>query len=147
VGFPIESPLSCSGIYVDVRKEDNQGNVRDRQGARTNPHHLTRTGWTKDSVKPGDDHDKGLSCQQGITGYLDSESRVGQLPGSTWVVETSLRAPRHSTAIRKHTPNPISPLSERGPGAFRKAKKLHPYRVGAEVKRPKDFSVSFRSSA
>lgn len=39
-------------IALDVK--DNKGTVVNWQGALTSPNRLTRTGWTKDSLKPGD---------------------------------------------------------------------------------------------
>jgi hypothetical protein len=39
-------------IAMDVK--DDKGKVVNWQGALTSPNRLTRTGWTKDSIKPGD---------------------------------------------------------------------------------------------
>lgn len=39
-------------ISLDVK--DDKGNIQNWQGALTSPNRLTRTGWTKDSIKPGD---------------------------------------------------------------------------------------------
>ena len=39
-------------ISMDVK--DAKGNIQNWQGALTSPNRLTRTGWTKDSIKPGD---------------------------------------------------------------------------------------------
>jgi hypothetical protein len=39
-------------IAMDVK--DDKGSVVNWQGALTSPNRSTRTGWTKDSVKPGD---------------------------------------------------------------------------------------------
>jgi hypothetical protein len=39
-------------IAMDVK--DAKGKVQNWQGALTSPNRLTRTGWTKDSIKPGD---------------------------------------------------------------------------------------------
>ena len=39
-------------IALDVK--DDKGKVVNWQGALTSPNRLTRTGWTKDSLKPGD---------------------------------------------------------------------------------------------
>ena len=102
-GDPLLSPLSYSGIYVDVKKEDNQGTSGIGKEHGLTPVHLTRSGWSKDSIKPG-----------GV----------------------------------KHTQIPTSPWSECGPGALRKAKKVHEGHVGAAgVKRRKEFGVNFRPSA
>jgi len=39
-------------ISLDVK--DAKGNIQNWQGALTSPNRLTRTEWTKDSIKPGD---------------------------------------------------------------------------------------------
>ena len=39
-------------ISMDVK--DDKGKIQNWQGALTSPNRLTRTGWTKDSIKPGD---------------------------------------------------------------------------------------------
>jgi len=39
-------------ISMDVK--DANGNIQNWKGALTSPNRLTRTGWTKDSIKPGD---------------------------------------------------------------------------------------------
>ena len=39
-------------IALDVK--DDKGHAVSWQGALTSPNRLTRTGWTKDSIKPGD---------------------------------------------------------------------------------------------
>jgi len=39
-------------IALDVK--DDKGSVVNWQGALTSPNRLVRTGWTKDSLKPGD---------------------------------------------------------------------------------------------
>src|SRR6202795_784946 len=46
-GDPLLSPLSYSGIYVDVKKEDNQGTSGIGKEHGLTPVHLTRTGWSK----------------------------------------------------------------------------------------------------
>jgi hypothetical protein len=40
-------------ISMDVK--DAKGNVQNWQGVLTSPNRLTRSGWTKDSMKPGDE--------------------------------------------------------------------------------------------
>jgi len=41
-------------VTVSLDVKDAKGNVQNWQGALTSPNRLTRTGWTKDSIKPGD---------------------------------------------------------------------------------------------
>jgi|ERR1700676_242860 len=41
-------------VTISMGVKDDKGNVQSWQGALTSPNRLTRTGWTKDSIKPGD---------------------------------------------------------------------------------------------
>jgi Family of unknown function (DUF6152) len=39
-------------VFLDVR--DDKGNLQKWQGELTSPNHLARVGWTRSSLKPGD---------------------------------------------------------------------------------------------
>lgn len=41
-------------VIISMDIKNDKGIVLNWQGALTSPNRLTRTGWTKDSVKPGD---------------------------------------------------------------------------------------------
>jgi hypothetical protein len=50
VGFDFANPHAL--VYLDVKQPD--GTIRKWQGELTSPNHLVRAGWTKRSLKPGD---------------------------------------------------------------------------------------------
>ncbi len=41
-------------VIISLDVKDDKGVVQNWQGELTSPNHLMRTGWTKDTLKPGD---------------------------------------------------------------------------------------------
>jgi uncharacterized protein DUF6152 len=41
-------------VIISMDVKDDKGIVQNWQGGLTSPNHLMRTGWTKDTLKPGD---------------------------------------------------------------------------------------------
>jgi len=41
-------------VIISLDVKDDKGIVQNWQGGLTSPNHLMRTGWTKDTLKPGD---------------------------------------------------------------------------------------------
>ena len=41
-------------VIISLDAKDDKGIVQNWQGGLTSPNHLMRTGWTKDTLKPGD---------------------------------------------------------------------------------------------
>jgi hypothetical protein len=62
-------------LFLDVK--DDKGNVEKWQGELTSPNHLERAGWTRTSLKPGD--------QISISGY---PAKSGA--GSMWITKVLL---------------------------------------------------------
>ena len=41
-------------VLIFMKAKDESGNVSDWQGELTSPNHLSRAGWKKSTIKPGD---------------------------------------------------------------------------------------------
>jgi hypothetical protein len=53
-------------VYCDAK--DDKGNVQKWQGELTSPNHLARNGWTRSSLKPGDEVTlAGFPAKSGVT--------------------------------------------------------------------------------
>jgi hypothetical protein len=53
-------------VFLDAK--DEKGNVQKWQGELTSPNHLVRNGWTKSSLKPGDQITlTGFPAKSGVT--------------------------------------------------------------------------------
>jgi uncharacterized protein DUF6152 len=53
-------------VFLDAK--DDKGNVQKWQGELTSPNHLARNGWTKSSLKPGDEVTlAGFPAKSGVT--------------------------------------------------------------------------------
>ena len=53
-------------VYCDAK--DDKGNVQKWQGELTSPNHLARNGWTRSSLKPGDQVTlAGFPAKSGVT--------------------------------------------------------------------------------
>jgi hypothetical protein len=53
-------------VFLDAK--DDKGNVQKWQGELTSPNHLVRNGWTKSSLKPGDQITlSGFPAKSGVT--------------------------------------------------------------------------------
>jgi hypothetical protein len=53
-------------VFLDAK--DDKGNVQKWQGELTSPNHLVRNGWTRSSLKPGDEITlAGFPAKSGVT--------------------------------------------------------------------------------